>query len=127
METAAEVMTSPVIRIKADATVATALDRMRQERVSGLLVDPMHAEDAPGFISRTDVIEKIVAPQKDPAQTTVGDIMSRPVITVPPQTTVQDCALLMHRAHVHRVLVHDGHAIVGIVSASDLLSFGNAG
>lgn len=121
MKTAADIMTSPVARIGADATVREALARMRAEGVSGLLADPVHVEDSFGYFSQTDAIEKVVAPQRDPEGLLVGEVMSRPVITVPPQTTVQDCALVMHKAHIRRVLVHDGHEIVGIVSASDVL------
>jgi CBS domain-containing protein len=121
MDTAADIMTSPVVRIPANASVAEGLALMREKGVSGLLADPVDPEDSFGFFSQTDAIEKIIAPQRDPTGVTVAQVMSRPVITVPPQTAVQDCALVMHKAHIRRVLVHDGHDVVGIVSASDVL------
>jgi isocitrate dehydrogenase len=121
MQTAADIMTSPVVSIGSDASVAEALAAMRAHGVSSLLVEPAFPGESHGFFSQTDAVEKVVAPQLDPASLRVGQVMSRPVITVPPQTTVQDCALLMHKAHIRRVLVHDGHDIIGIVSTSDVL------
>ncbi len=122
MDTASEIMTSPVVRISADALVSDALGLMRTEGLSGVLVDPVDPEDSYGFFGRTDAIEKVIAPQLDPSAAKVSEVMSRPVITVPPETKVQDCALVMHKAHIRRVLVHDGHDIVGIVSCSDVIA-----
>jgi CBS domain-containing protein len=123
MDTAADIMRSPVVRIGADATAAAALDLMRQAHVTCLLIEPTDPSEAYGFFSQTDAVERIVAAQVDPASVMVGSIMSRPVFTVPPQTSIVDCALLMHKARIHRVLVHDGTDIVGLVSASDILGF----
>jgi len=121
MPTAADVMTSPVESISAGATVGEALHQMRAHAVSSLLVEPLDPSDPPGFFSQTDAIARIVAPGLEPAGVRVGDVMSRPVITVPPETSIPDCARLMANAHIRRVLVHDGVGIVGIVSASDIL------
>ncbi len=121
MDTVADIMTAPVVSIRADSDAAKALDLMRERGVSSLLVLSVHQGDSYGFFSQTDAVEKIVAPQVDPASIAVGEVMNRLVITVSPQTSVQDCALLMHKAHIRRVLVHDGEEIVGIVSASDVL------
>ena len=120
--TAADVMSSPVETIDESATVDVALAMMRSKGVTSLLVEPADPEDAPGFFSQTDAVARIVAHAIDPQTVRVADVMSRPVITVPPETPVQDCARLMSRAQIRRVLVHDGEKIVGIVSASDVLA-----
>ncbi len=46
--------------------------------------------------------------------------MTKRVITVPPNCSLRDCAALMARADIRRVLVFDGQDIVGIVSSSDI-------
>jgi len=121
MKTAAEIMRSPVARVPDNLTAAAALETMRQAGVTSILVEPAVAGDAYGIFSVTDAVTKIVAAQRDLGSVTVGEAMSRPVITVPPQTSDVDCALLMSEAQIHRVLVHDGNDIVGVVSASDIL------
>jgi CBS domain-containing protein len=121
LKTAADIMTAPVESIEATATVAQALEKMRRRRVSSLLVLAEDPSDSPGFLTQTDIVTKVVARGLAAPSVVVADAMSRPVITVPPQTSAQDCARLMGKTHIRRVLVHDGEDVVGIVSASDIL------
>lgn len=121
MKTAADVMTRDVVSIRADATVAEAMQLMREKGVSSLLVEPRSDVDTHGFMSRRDIIEKVVAKGRRPEDCLVADIMSKPLITVPPDCDLRDCAILMNKAGIRRVLVFDGQRIVGIVSNTDIL------
>jgi CBS domain-containing protein len=122
MKTASDVMTKHVVDIEPDATVAQAIDKMKQWNVSSLLVQRRSPTDTWGFMSQTDVIEKVIAQGKDPGETLVYEVMTKPVITVPPNCSLLDCAALMARADIRRVLVFDGQDIVGIVSSSDIFN-----
>ena len=122
MKTAVDVMTKHVVDIEPGASVAEAIDKMRQWNVSSLLVKRKDATDTWGFMTQTDVIEKVVAEGLDPAQVLVHEVMTKPVITVPSNCSLQDCAALMARADIRRVLVFDGQDIVGIVSSSDIFT-----
>jgi CBS domain-containing protein len=53
---------------------------------------------------------------------TVADVMTRQVVSVPADTPVAEIARSMLEQHIHRVLVHDGDEVVGIVTTSDLLA-----
>jgi CBS domain-containing protein len=122
MKTAVKVMTKHVVDIEPDVAVADAIDKMRQWNVSSLLVKPESDMDTWGFMTETDVIEKVVAKGLDPASVQVHSIMSKPVITVSPSYSLQECAALLARAEIRRVLVYDGQKIVGIVSSSDIFN-----
>ena len=122
MKTAVDVMTKHVVDIEPDVSVADAIEKMKQWNVSSLLVLRKSSTDTWGFMSQTDVIEKVVAPGLDPEKVLVHEIMTKPVITVPPNCSLQDCAALMARADIRRVLVFDGQDIVGIVSSSDIFN-----
>lgn len=122
MKTAADVMTKHVVDIEPDVNVADAIEKMKQWNVSSLLVLRKGSTDTWGFMSQTDVIEKVVARGLDPEKVQVHEIMTKPVITVPPSCSLQDCAALMARADIRRVLVFDGQDIVGIVSSSDIFN-----
>jgi CBS domain-containing protein len=122
MKTAAEVMTEHVVDIEPDATVAEAISRMKERNVSSLLVKPGTDMGSWGFMTETDVIEKVVAKDLNPEEIHVHEIMTRPVITVSPRYSLQECAALLARADIRRVLVYDGHQIVGIVSSSDIFN-----
>ncbi len=122
MKTASDVMTKHVVDIEPDATVAEAIEKMKQWNVTSLLVARRDNTDTWGFMSQTDVIEKVVAEGHVPEEVRVHEIMTKPVITVPSNCSLQDCAALMARADIRRVLVFDGQDIVGIVSSSDIFN-----
>lgn len=120
MKTAQEVMTKNVATIDPHATVAEAIQRMRARQVGSLLVERVSPSDTWGIITQTDVVQKIVAPDKEPDQVEIAEVMSKPITTVRPDASLQECARLMARDHIRRVFVFDGHNIVGVVSARDI-------
>jgi CBS domain-containing protein len=122
MKSATQIMTRHVMDIAPDTPVAEAIDRMKKDNVSSLLIKTEGGMATWGFMTETDIIEKVVAKGLSPADVRVVDIMSRPVITVDPTYSLQECAATMARAGIRRVLVYDGHNIVGIVSTSDIFN-----
>ena len=120
MKTASDVMTKHVVSIAPSASVAHAIDKMKERNVSSLLVRRESDMDTWGFMTETDLIEKVVARGLNPESVTVHEIMSKPVITVSSKSSLQECAALLARADIRRVLVYDGKEIVGIVSSSDI-------
>lgn len=121
---AADVMTKNVATIGGSATVAEAVKRMRDLKVSSLLVNRRSQEDAWGIITRKDVVAKIIAPPggKDPHQVQVHEIMTKPLLMVSPGLTLKYCARLMTQAGVRRAPVFDGKNIVGILSNTDIFN-----
>jgi CBS domain-containing protein len=93
---------------------------MRERNVSSLLVRPGEGKHTWGFMTQTDVIEKVIAAGLDPGQVYVREIMSKPVITVAPNLSLQEISALFARAGIRRVLVFDGEEMLGIVSGSDI-------
>ncbi len=105
-------MTTNVISITADADVEDAARLMASYRISGL---PVRSESGAvvGLVTEHDLIAK--------SGRTVADVMTRSVITVSPDTPVDEVAHLLANRHIRRVPVMDGERLVGIVSRSDLV------
>jgi CBS domain-containing protein len=122
MKTAADIMTKNVVDIEPDAPVSEDIAKMKQLNVSSLLIKTEGGMATWGFMTETDIIDKVLAKDLDPADVHVVTIMSKPVITVSPTYSLQECAALLARANIRRVLVYDGHSIVGIVSTSDIFN-----
>ena len=120
MKTAQEIMIKNVVTIGPHETVAEAIRLMRDHRVGSLLVERVSPSDTWGTITRTDVVHKVIAPGREPGQVKVSDVMSKPIATVRPDTSLQDCARLMGQEDIRRVFVFDGRNIVGILTASDI-------
>lgn len=56
------------------------------------------------------------------ATTPVGDVMSAPVVTVAPDTSIHEAAQTMLDEEIGSLLVTDGDDTVGVVTATDFLS-----
>jgi CBS domain-containing protein len=77
--------------------------------------------DVTGLVTDRDIVVRAVADKRDPETTTIGEIVTRDLVTVRPDDTVQSAALLMRDHAVRRVVVTDeGQGLVGIVSIGDL-------
>lgn len=120
MKTAQDIMTKDVAAIQPHASVAEAIQYMRERQVGSLLVEVVSPSDTWGIITQTDVVRKVVAFDKDPAQMRVAEVMSKPISIVRPSTPLRECARLMAREHIRRVFVFDGQTVVGVVSAVDI-------
>lgn len=122
MFTVGSIMRKPVVRIAGTATVAEAIHRMHERGISSVLVEPQVPGGPYGIMTKRDVLSKVVAPGKDPEKLRVADLMSSPVITVPPTASLRECSALMLEKGIRRVVVAQGSEIVGIVSDTDIFS-----
>lgn len=120
-QTVREWMSSPVIFIDAESTVAHALTLMRRRNIHSLMV--ALSEKDFGIVTSTDIRDKIVGADRDPKKTVVRRIMSTPVITATPEMTLKDCSLRMQKAGVHHLPVADERGmIIGMISANDIFA-----
>jgi CBS domain-containing protein len=55
------------------------------------------------------------------SQLTAADAMSEEVVSVPPDTPVEEVAHTLRRQRIHRVLVADEGRLVGLISTFDLI------
>ena len=74
-----------------------------------------------GMITDRDITCRVVAKGKNPLDLTAGDAMTSTVISVTPETSLEDCLNLMEESQVRRIAVIDGAgAMCGIVSQADV-------
>lgn len=79
------------------------------------------ATEAVGIITDRDIVVRGVVPGRDPAKTTVGEIMTVGVEIMSEHATVEDAAHLMEEKQIRRVLVQsDDGRLVGVVSLGDI-------
>lgn len=115
-------MSSPVIVIDPDSSVSYALTLMRRRHVHSLVVN-IASDDTPayGIITSTDIRDKILAADRNPAKTIVRDIMTAPVQFARPEWTLQECSSRMQALGIHHMpVMGDGGELVGLISATDL-------
>jgi isocitrate dehydrogenase len=119
--TVGEIMTRSLVTIADSASVDEAMRRMREADISSIVVEP-DGSGQWGIMTRRDIVTKIVRDNKSTAQTRVGQIASRPLITVPPETSLNEAAQLIGKKNISRVLIEQKGKIIGIVTETDIFS-----
>ena len=74
-----------------------------------------------GIISERDMMTRIVAGGRDPAGTTVREVMTRRPVVVQACEECRDCLKVMKKAGVRHLPVVEGDKLLGMVSLRDLL------
>ena len=122
---AADIMHKGVETISSSATVAAALRKMQQLKISSLIVERRNKDDAYGILTKTDIVTKVIEAgpkRKNLSNIKVFEIMSKPLVTVSPGLAIKYCTRVMKNVGVSRVPVFDGKQIVGVLSMTDIFN-----
>jgi len=114
-------MSSPVIVIDPDSSVSHALTLMRRRHIHSLVVEIGEEHVAYGIITTTDIRDKIIGTDRNPAEVRVREIMTAPVVTAHQEWTLRECSMKMQQYNIHHMPVADEDGnLVGIISATDI-------
>lgn len=104
----------------ADVTVRQAAKVMAERHIGAVLITSNGKLE--GIFTERDILNRVVAPGKDPDTVKIGDVMTRNPDTVPPDATALDTLIRMQtKGYRHLPVVDDGE-LVGIVSVRDLFA-----
>jgi CBS domain-containing protein len=109
-----------LVTVTGATTVLDASTLMVGRGVGGVMV----VEDGTllGIFTERDVLRRVVAVQLDPSTTLVRDVMTSPVITVLPETPLEECRALMSDRRIRHLPVLGPSGLVGLVSSGDVLA-----
>ena len=116
-----DIMRRDIIKINSDATVEDAIKKMFDENVTSLIVNSSDGKDIYGIITRKDIVNKVIAYNKDINEVRVRDIMTEPILTISQDIDLMNAASLMAKADIRRFPVINNGEMVGIVSNSDIV------
>ncbi|HYW42134.1 MAG TPA: CBS domain-containing protein [Bryobacteraceae bacterium] len=105
--------------ISPDASVYDAIAMMADRRVGALLV--MSGGELVGIISERDYARKVVLAGKSSKDTPVEAIMTRDVLAVTPEHTVEDCMMIITENRIRHLPVLRGRQVIGVISIGDLV------
>src|SRR4030088_2596254 len=107
-----------VFSITEDTTVHPDAQYLREKQV--LAVGVVNAGGKlVGVISHSDVSDKVAAENKCPAWMKASDIMTRELVTVTPEMTMEDCLRLMEQNTIfHLIVLDDRQRFLGMLSIS---------
>jgi CBS domain-containing protein len=110
-----------VVTISPDATVLEAAKLMHSKHIGSLVVID---ESRPiGILTDRDIVLKLVASEKKPAETAVKEIMTTNPTMVNVNYDLLDAVRLMRNRGVRRLPIVDEHRhLLGIITMDDLLT-----
>ena len=102
-----------------DAPVLDALKLMADHSIGAVLV--MDGGELLGILSERDSARKVVLLGRASSDTPVRQIMSAPVVTVPPSESIDDCMRIMPERRIRHLPVTANGRVVGMLSIGDLV------
>jgi isocitrate dehydrogenase len=119
--TVGDLMTRSLITVTDDDSVENAMHQMTQNNVSCIVVEP-GKKGGWGIMTRRDIVTKIVHANRNTATAKVSDIASRPLFSVPAETTIREAARILAEKNFSRVAIAQGDKIIGIVTETDIFN-----
>ncbi|MBL7189859.1 MAG: CBS domain-containing protein [Phycisphaerae bacterium] len=101
------------------ATVYEALQIMSEKDVGALLV--LDKGNLVGIFSERDYARKLILKGRFSKDTTVGELMTREVLYIESQSTIEDCMALMTAKRVRHLPVLENERLIGIVTIGDVV------
>src|SRR5215218_2088163 len=115
---AGELVGRPLVTCDPDQTVTEAARRMREERVSSLVV----RGQPPGLVTASDLRDRVLAAGRS-GETPVAAVMSAPLRTMPAEARLGEVLLVMVDHGIHHLPLTSQGRLVGMVTDTDLLRF----
>ena len=116
--TVRDVMTINPVTLPAQAPVVDAAKKMRDADIGDVIV--LDGDSICGVVTDRDIVVRVLAEDREPAGTKLGEICSRDLATVSPDNYLTRAGDIMRERTVRRVPVVEDGKPVGIVSMGDL-------
>jgi isocitrate dehydrogenase len=119
--TVGDLMTRALVTVTDDESVENAMHAMTENGISSVVVEA-NAKGEWGILTRRDIITKLVRAGKNTAGAKVKDVASRPIVSVPVETSIREAAKLLSEKNFSRLTVEQGGRIIGIVTETDIFN-----
>jgi len=114
-----DIMSRNIKTVRPDDTALDAVRKMNKFRIGSVIV--VNSGRPVGIITERNILQEIVEPRHDPAIVKAKDIMTRPLITIGPNTAVDEAAKIMAAKTIKTLPVVEKDKVLGIVTSSDIV------
>lgn len=119
-----DVMKAQVDMADGMITVSEALQAARHPETKCLVIHKRNENDEFGFVAYSDIAKQVLARDRAPERVNLYEIMTKPVLTVPPQMDIRYCARLFENFGIARAPVTENGQVLGIVGYTDMVMHG---
>jgi CBS domain-containing protein len=120
--TVSQVMRTKLETVNQSDTAQEAAKRMRDKRVSSLVV--IDKKEAPiGIVTERDLVRQVCSKDINSNTIIIHHIMSSPVVTIDVNASIEEAAVKMIQKKVRHLLIVDEKRLNGIISPSDFITY----
>jgi CBS domain-containing protein len=109
----------PTVLVSPTDTVYRALQLMAENNVGAVMI--CEENQMMGIFTERDYCRKIILMGRSSLNTPIQDIMTKKMITVKPEQSLEECMELMTRYHIRHLPVQEEEKLVGVVSMRDVM------
>jgi len=113
-----DIMVKEIVTVDPTTRIRDAVELMNKNEIGCLVV--MKKGKPVGIMTERDVLKKIVCGSKDPEQTRVSEIMSKPLIVGKVDMDWLEAVKLMLNRNIKKLPILDGERLVGLVTLTDI-------
>ena len=116
-----ETKSKQIYSITPDTIVYRALEIMHEKNISSLVV--MDGERIAGIFTEKDYARKVILQGRASKDTKIEEIMTEELITVTPDTGIEECMQLMTNHKIRHLPVAVEDQLLGIISIGDVVKY----
>jgi CBS domain-containing protein len=116
-----DIMIKNPITLSPDDTVLEAARQMRESAVGAVLV--VDNGRLAGLFSERDLLRSVVAPQRDPSATRLGNVCTKEVVAIEANQTLKGVLAIFRAGKFRHLPVVENGKPVGILSTRDFLDY----
>ncbi len=116
---AREIMSTPVVTVLFSDPVISAVNKMITHDIGAVVV--MMGGQPVGIITERDILKRVVLEERNPRTTMCQDVMSKPLITIRPDTPLGEAISIMQKNSIRRLPVVERGELRGIITEKDII------
>ena len=113
-----KIMETDAVIMEGEKTVLDAINQMQEKNAKVVLIS--HQGEAIGIVSKSDILFKVAAKSLPLNKVKLREIMSSPVYSLPPHSTLQEALNYMDKYNIKQIIVSTGSSILGIMKRASI-------
>jgi len=114
-----DVMSTDLVTSQINEPLNEAVHRMLERDVGCIIV--MNDSNVEGILTKGDVLKKAFLLGLDAREVSSKKVMSRPVVAIGPDSTLEEASRMMTSNNVSKLAVVKDKKLVGVVTSSDII------
>ena len=119
-----EIMTTRIETIGLEDNAQEAARKMKHKNVSSLVVVDKN-DQAVGIVKERDLVREVCVQDASSNQHIIKNIMSSPIVTIDPNSSVETAANVMMQNKVRHLVVVNEKKTLGIITATNFVDYLN--